>query len=1624
MKQNVVHIYNKISNKLKTFNFTSNIFNNDKHIENFINSSHFSQQLNNIINSNDFDIKTIINILKPIFDEIIEENNSENDYLKLFYQFTLSKSYPHTTKIEFNQKQENTCLLFLDILKIFNNYEKAKGINNIISKYPFHFLTISEEKKLRDGSEYKKFKKIFSDYYIYEMMQLHKELTGHNTIDHISGVHYLSLFIGRQLKNSGLPLDLGRVSGAAAGHDIGKYGCTGEELKRVPYFHYYYTDLWFINNNIPYIGHIATNHSTWDLELENLSLESLILIYADFRVKNLVTENKKREMNIFSLADSFEIILNKLDNVDAAKEKRYRKVYSKLKDFEDFMLDLGITVELSTTMSVTGNDKFYNLMHSDDIVQNIKYLAINHNINLMYKLRNESSLSSILDMARSETNSKNLRAYIEVIEEYSTYLTQNQKIITMKFLYELLTHKEEDIRKHCAALIGKLISTYDEKYRKEVPKNSEIINPSINSNVLLHDYISLFLFPDHKIIDLHREWITFGLRIMLASLFSNSSTEQKETYTKVLFKYYNNIEKYDFSLQFYLIQTIKYLPLIDLEDKSLNKMFEFILNMLDSEDATLRISALERIHNLLYRVNRNSSFIKKLKQFLELNTIKSNEPAENFLKYKIAERLHIKDNMLNLYNKYYKDDFKKGSDIFLKNLKSATNWIIKKVNIELLLQQIIDNPNGNCLHSALHLCNLLKVSAIENVRSHAGEALINIVPFLSRDQRNDVTVELLRALEIQGYRFTKYIPKYLGQIMLYLHPVELDEIINDFIEKVRTSNNQINFLLIKTIGVTIENYPKYKNFYNESEEVYEKRFVKMLGILLTGLASYDEQVKQEAFGVIGRDILGSSELSLEEKLQIFTLTSKKILALLPEDNESELMFLSNSASLNHIYRFIGDYNFFIGDIKIDHPNKIAFFPGTFDPISIGHKEIAKSIRDLGFEVFLAVDEFSWSKNTQPHKLRRKLLDISISNELNIYLFPEDIPINISNSKNLDFLKSLFKNSELYVVVGSDVIINASSYSEESNNYIQNFNHIIFERESNIDSDKLENKIKKIKGSVIRLALPPKLKNISSTQIREYVDDNRDISQLIDPLAQKFIYDYGLYRKEPLYKTLLQTKSLNIEVIDTINDEIIEKLSKLFFNVSKNELKELNRLKEKLNPRILIIRNTITNDILGFSIFHWVRSSSLFSHYKDDKITEYIRNNSIGRIVAIDGIFTKDDQNKINLEQILLTETLSFCIAKDYNYCVFKSVVSNYSSNSLIELFRLHGFIKVPNNNEEIPTFAVSMDNPCTLYLDTETYIKEPFKSNVNVIKTIYRSRKRLQRVLTKLYPGELVISFDKGMIYQSLIRKICETNEVPISHQYPRKLGNYMCIPFGSILKGEVVPNTVTKSMHTDKMFEPDIKEYSINSTPYYMSMENQIKMLKSFDRSVILVDDLLNKGYRIKSIDPLLKKENITVKKIIVGILSGRGKELMDIQGREVDSAYFIPNLKLWFNESALYPFIGGNTVWRGVNPKRNLLKSINFILPYKSPTFIKGVSNEIIFELSKTAITNSIDILSTLEKEYQVLNKKSMTLKHLSEVITSPRCPDKGNSIEYDLNLKPSQYLLNDLEQLNRIESIIFKD
>ena len=272
--------------------------------------------------------------------DILNSHRAEppEGWLAYAFQHVLNKSFPEAVTIKLNPAYEVPVVIYLEILRTIIKYSQKTNMGEIPK---FEFLTEEEIRDLPNKQEYRTFLDVFEKNYVYELMMLDREVNGYNTLSHVSTVHYVATHVARQIKKAGLEVNLGLVSGSAAGHDIGKYGCKGLEKRRVAYLHYYYTDQWFIKYNMAGIGLIAANHSTWDLELENLSLESLLLIYADFRVKNKKT-HEGEEMHIFSLAESFDIILNKLDNVDEAKEKRYIRVYSKLKDFEEYLISKGI----------------------------------------------------------------------------------------------------------------------------------------------------------------------------------------------------------------------------------------------------------------------------------------------------------------------------------------------------------------------------------------------------------------------------------------------------------------------------------------------------------------------------------------------------------------------------------------------------------------------------------------------------------------------------------------------------------------------------------------------------------------------------------------------------------------------------------------------------------------------------------------------------------------------------------------------------------------------------------------------------------------------------------------------------------------------------------------------------------------------------------------------------------------------------------------------------------------------------------------------------------------------------------------------------------------------------------
>ncbi len=268
-------------------------------------------------------------------------------------------------------------------------------------------------------------------------MRLNREATPFETLGHIAGVHYVAMTVAQGLYAAGVPIDLTLTSGAAAGHDLDKFGCKPNE--RVPYLHYYYTNQWFTAYHMEGIGHIAANHSTWDLELDNISVESLVLIYADFRVKQMRGEDGRELTKIYTLKDSFDVILS--SSTTWMKRNGTATV-----SFIPVCTNLSATCVQKAwmwtsqairtrqksrwTSSCSPENRWCARLYSGDRAQHRRHAPARHRAPVRKHSRGGAG-----------ERLEECRAYLNMFNEYSIHLNHRQKEQTISFLYELLLNR-------------------------------------------------------------------------------------------------------------------------------------------------------------------------------------------------------------------------------------------------------------------------------------------------------------------------------------------------------------------------------------------------------------------------------------------------------------------------------------------------------------------------------------------------------------------------------------------------------------------------------------------------------------------------------------------------------------------------------------------------------------------------------------------------------------------------------------------------------------------------------------------------------------------------------------------------------------------------------------------------------------------------------------------------------------------------------------------------------------------------------------------------------------------------------------------------------------------------------
>lgn len=1535
---------------------------------------------------NDTLCRDLLSVCRPFFDC---EAKRTDDLLFEIYEAVIDSMFLRQTGV-----QTAPVKLFGPYLTVLGRcieFEKSRRSEPDILT-DIDLATAEEQARSRVKSEYSALRRTLSGQHFIELLRMGRELGPFDALSHTAGVHNVALHIARGAYLKNIPVDVALASAASVCHDIGKFGCRGKDAARIPYVHYYYTDLWLRSNEMPEIAHIAANHSTWDLELENLPIESLILIYADFRVRSEGTQIKDREnIRIRTLDEAYELILSKLFNVDEEKKIRYKKVFLKLRDFEEYLIAKGVDTLGSGPARVPMFKENVSVASPREAVREMRMAAVENNILLMHSISHDISFSMLLESARNEKNLYRIRTYLHLFNEYFTYMTKANKLRLLSFLYELLMHHESDIRRIAAQLMGKVLANSGVRYRKELPEHApgSAIAPALNemlseSASLWQEYLNLLIEPDRKISPKHRLRIMNSLKVVLKSLLENCSREDARLYLDPFLTLFFRPEAlYD---RFVLTDSLSNIPFSYFSKEECSGLIRFCTEMLKDGELKEKVCALRLM--TAFREEFGPQFDSELLHSIkDLNDDQDSViSARDRLLARIAAGSPSMDTVL---------ESDKISELFLENLKAAVHWIIKINNIDRLMNFVEKNA-AERFHVAAHLANLLLVSEHLPVRIYASEALTAIAPSLAVAPCNEIVVDLVRSLKTGQYEFIKYVSPCLGKLLMLLPQKELIESIGELESMIRSSNTRAACAALQTLSAYIT---RSGSAQIDGQSFLSAGVIRAAGLLLAGLAHYDETVRHETLNLIGNDLFASDILQQELKARLFALIHKKLLVLLYEQPESRLTLFNTAAMMNRIYRYVTCREAMCLPFEFKEQGAAAFFPGTFDPFSTGHRLIVEKILSLGIEVYLAVDEFSWSKKTQPTLVRRQIVNMSTADLFGVYLFPGDTPVNLSNPSDLIRLSGLFPERQLYIVAGSDVIENASAYRDPSlPGSVCGCDHIVFMRISEGGAQESD-PAKRLKGKVIRLSLPPFYEDVSSTRIRENIDKNLDISMMVDPMAQEYIYANSLYVRAPQYKTALDPAAP-------------EMLSASRFNAGNSiPPAVLSAFGERFYPKRdykAVWSGSPGAPGFMFALSHTVNTAGLYEELTDIEAAQAVRHKTSGKIIVIDKIHAAGEEEK----EMLVNEILASSLIDDHTYALYSC---DGSRDPMMSILERKGFSALSSAFSTL--LIADMRSPMVLIEDALQNIKEPLDSDPSVIQTVKKCRIKLQNALTGLFPGRLLLSFDSTGLNRALIKKVMEYNGVAELPAGSKDIGKFMCVPYGKILTGSVVPHTVTKSLHVEKVFNRDISDFEFTEYPGYAPITAQINTIGSFGRPVILVDDLLHKGSRLKKLETMLSSSEVAVQKIIVGILSGKGKDLMERKRPGVDCVYFIPNLSYWFTESLQYPFIGGDSVQGEGGLPGYLLPSVNLILPYKMPDFITGTAPGSLFNLSLCSLENACDILRALEKRHQAIFGRSLTLGRLKEALHRPRIPDKGSALKYDPDVLPSAVIQDDIGLLKRI-------
>jgi nicotinic acid mononucleotide adenylyltransferase len=1482
----------------------------------------------------------------------------------------------------------------------------AKG-DRLAARMPFQPLTEEDLGPWPSGEEYRRLLQHLEADGFMVAMAMAQQWQGLTIEDHVLGVTALALWIGRQLARA-IPVDLPLLHGAAIGHDVGKFGCVGDEVRRIPRLHYYYTHQYYADRDLGGLGHIATNHSCWDLELIRLPIETQVLIYCDFRVKEVQGADGRRRMAVTSLKEAFDTILDKLEDLDLAKRRRYQAVYRRLRDLEDYALTLGVALDppgfpvsrrarpylpegldLVALMGGRQRPDTAVLAVGPQVQGTTRLLATAHSIGVMERLRDLPSLRRLLEEVRSAKGWRELRTYMGIIGDYAPAFSEEQRALALEFFRELLAHGDDDIRYQAACRMADLLALGEVEWRKDLPRDVVVpgrgwVLPQVAAVLDLLDRAPAEAAEDMS----PEEQIIYSVPIFLRRFFNKAHPKlAAEAMPLVVARLTARAGERRPLAALYACESFELLAgAMDAAGRA--QLPRILTAWTFHQVANVRLMAWRVLRLLTDYGREDPGLLEAVGHCVDAHgpvPPPAASVAELFL-VEACARSAGRAAMAGRCRDQRERNRAPIREVMLRNLKTQTGWVEKKVNCDYLLALVSARPAGDTALAgevAFHLANLLKVSRVEGTRFNAGRRLLELLPALADTQRNDLAIELVRSLQLDGEGVTRYIPRFLGPVLASLPAQELDELVADMEVDARRGAEGLQKLLVQAATWLVIALPA------GAREVAGR----LVGLLLGSLADTRTAVAHEGYAHLA---LLLDALRADPRLpDLLRLAGKKVLTLISHIPGDRGRFFLAAQVLSSLDKAMA-----AAPVRFPAAPRVGLLPGTFDPFTAAHGEMVRRALAYCDEVFVQVDDFSWRKHTQPRFLRGELAWMALATIPGAYLFPLEPPVNIANPGSLQRLQKRLGRRVLTLIVGTDVLEGASAYRDPASP-IWKVHHLVATREEHL-SRAWEGRLGQFQNGVQVLRVPSRMKAVSSTYLREALDRRGELELFCDPLVARVLRERRLYVNYPARKEeiFLSQWTLRLPRDAGALPPDLDPLARL--EVGRAGVRGTGRA-----PRTAVLQSRETGASLAALTWLEGTATALPVALEDETLAVAAGGRLLGTgaLVAALGA-CREDEALVHLDQ-LLSRIIGQWFSQGLLFSLFG--VPEADGGRLWEMLRHHGagWLGGAPGRRGVRWAAIELTNPLVMVHDLDQLLQPPYYRIAPVEEALVRSRRALSAFFAERLPGS-------GLLH--LHEKETKRQLAVWAQERLAEKGGWVVLGLGRQFSRDLVGNSPTIALDLERYLTRQGYEAGVAPPFDSPSLDLQLTTARELGRDALLLVPFLDAPEPVLQVAEACRRVRVRLREVLIGATSASVHAALHLAGVPHRAGLVVPHWRGVVRESAVVPFLGGWSIRERRPAGAALIPSLNDCLPYHDP-HPAGLDPDGALDFSRLALEQAVQLFQVLEEAYRAAEGRLLTLDDLAAVVRHPRCPPYAKGFLPPRDSAPSELINQDLEALARL-------